>query len=51
VTGTLAPVADATGGILFAGNVMAKTTNVISAADPHLVIRANTGEVGLVPPK
>ena len=43
VSGTLAPVADSSTGILFAGNVMARTTNVVSATDPHLVIRANTG--------
>jgi RHS repeat-associated protein len=41
--GTLAPVVDPDTGFVYAGKLLEKTTNVISAVDPRIQIKANTG--------
>ncbi len=42
-SGTLAPVIDPDTGFVFAGQLLEKTTNVVSAIDPRIQIKADTG--------
>ncbi|HUR79583.1 MAG TPA: Ig-like domain-containing protein, partial [Thermoanaerobaculia bacterium] len=53
-SGTLAPVIDPDTGFVFAGKLLEKTTNVISAVDPRILIKAQTSrglaEIGGVVP-
>lgn len=44
--GTLAPVVDPETGFVFAGKLMDTTTNVISAIDPPIQIKADLGAAG-----
>jgi RHS repeat-associated protein len=45
-SGTLAPVLDTDTGNVYAGKLLEKTTNVVSAIDPRIVMKADIGAAG-----